>query len=45
MMPLTLMRLVARLLMVTLLFPLLSSPVLAGDGTCTKNARVCIVGP
>ena len=35
MMPLTLMRLVARLLIVTLLFPLLSSPVLAGDGTCT----------
>lgn len=45
MMPLTLMRLIARLLIVTLLFPLLSSPVLAGDGTCTKNSRVCIEGP
>jgi len=45
MIPLALMRRIARLLIVTLLFPLLSSPVLAGDGTCTKNSRVCIEGP
>lgn len=45
MMPFTLMRLIARLLIVTLLFPLLSAPVLAGDGTCTKKSRVCVEGP
>jgi conjugal transfer mating pair stabilization protein TraN len=45
MMPFTLMRLIARILIVTLLFPLLSAPVLAGDGTCTKKSRVCIEGP
>ncbi|MDP1756143.1 MAG: conjugal transfer protein TraN [Pseudohongiella sp.] len=39
------MRLIARLLIVTLLFPLLSAPVLAGDGTCTKKSRVCVEGP
>lgn len=44
-MPLTLMRWIVRLLIVTPLIPLLSSPVLAGDGTCTKNSRVCIEGP
>lgn len=45
MMSLRFMRHVARVLVFTLLFPLLSSPVLAGDGTCTKKSRVCIEGP
>lgn len=45
MMPAWLTRFVAKLLVVTLLFPILSSPAVAGDGTCTFKSRVCVEGP
>lgn len=39
------LRLIARVLIATLVFPVISAPVLAGDGTCTKKSRICIEGP
>lgn len=48
MMPLGLLRLIARALIVTLLSPffaVFASPAFAGDGTCSLKSRVCIEGP
>jgi len=41
----SMLRFIARVLIVTLAFPILSAPVLAGDGTCSKKSRACIEGP